>query len=156
MTSSNGNIFRVTGHLCGEFTGHRWVLCKKGQWRQWFETPSNPLWHHCNEICDYKLKALALSPWTGLRTILKYRLFLVIASKYHTRDSCELQALNWLKRLKHKNTCDIFYVNEVMVTFAPLTIRIIFQGNWSQHMIIFMHLKLSSTKRSYFVQIPTW
>ena len=27
MTSSNGNIFRVTGPLCGEFTGHRW------QWR---------------------------------------------------------------------------------------------------------------------------
>ena len=26
MTSSNGNIFRVTGHLCGEFTPH------KGQW----------------------------------------------------------------------------------------------------------------------------
>ena len=23
MTSSIGNIFRVTGHLCGEFTGHR-------------------------------------------------------------------------------------------------------------------------------------
>ena len=22
MTSSNGNIFRVTGHLYGEFTGH--------------------------------------------------------------------------------------------------------------------------------------
>ena len=25
MTSSNGNIFRVTGHLCGEFTGDRWI-----------------------------------------------------------------------------------------------------------------------------------
>ena len=25
MTSSNGNIFRVTGHLCGEFTGLRWI-----------------------------------------------------------------------------------------------------------------------------------
>ena len=24
MTSSNGNIFRVTGHLCGEFTVHQW------------------------------------------------------------------------------------------------------------------------------------
>ena len=24
MTSSNGNIFRVTCHLCGEFTGHQW------------------------------------------------------------------------------------------------------------------------------------
>ena len=25
MTSSNGNIFRVTGHLCGEFAGPRWI-----------------------------------------------------------------------------------------------------------------------------------
>ena len=25
MTSSNGNIFRVTGHLCGEFTDPRWI-----------------------------------------------------------------------------------------------------------------------------------
>ena len=25
MTLSNGNIFRFTGHLCGEFTGHRWI-----------------------------------------------------------------------------------------------------------------------------------
>ena len=25
MTSSNGNIFRVTGHLCGEFTSPRWI-----------------------------------------------------------------------------------------------------------------------------------
>ena len=25
MTSSNGTIFRVTGHLCGEFTSHRWI-----------------------------------------------------------------------------------------------------------------------------------
>ena len=25
MTLSNGNTFHVTGHLCGEFTGHRWI-----------------------------------------------------------------------------------------------------------------------------------
>ena len=25
VTSSNGNICRVTGQLCGEFTGHRWI-----------------------------------------------------------------------------------------------------------------------------------
>ena len=25
MMSSNGDIFRVTGHLCGEFTGPRWI-----------------------------------------------------------------------------------------------------------------------------------
>ena len=62
MTSSNGNIFLVTGPLCGEFTGHH-----KGQWRGalmffhvnkrlskqsqgwWFKTPSRSLWRHCNE-----------------------------------------------------------------------------------------------------------
>ena len=32
MTSSNGNIFRVTGHLCGEFTGPG-TSAHKGQWR---------------------------------------------------------------------------------------------------------------------------
>ena len=25
ITSSNGNFFRDTGYLCGEFTGHRWI-----------------------------------------------------------------------------------------------------------------------------------
>ena len=29
MTSSNGNIFRVTGPLCGEFTGQRWIPLTK-------------------------------------------------------------------------------------------------------------------------------
>ena len=29
MTSSNGNIFRVTGPLCWEFTGYRWIPLTK-------------------------------------------------------------------------------------------------------------------------------
>ena len=29
MTSSNGNIFRVTSHLCGEFFGHQWIARTK-------------------------------------------------------------------------------------------------------------------------------
>ena len=29
MTSSNGNIFRVTDQLCGEFNGHRWIPLTK-------------------------------------------------------------------------------------------------------------------------------
>ena len=33
MTSSNGNIFRVTGSLCGEFTGSGEFPPHKGQWR---------------------------------------------------------------------------------------------------------------------------
>ena len=31
MTSSNGNIFLVTGPLCGEVTRHRWISPRKGQ-----------------------------------------------------------------------------------------------------------------------------
>ena len=29
MKPSNGNIFRVTGPLCGEFTGDRWIPLTK-------------------------------------------------------------------------------------------------------------------------------
>ena len=70
MTSSNGNIFRVTGHLCGEFTGpgefpkQRPVTrsfdvffdlrlnkrLSKQPWGWWFETPSWSLWRQCNEL----------------------------------------------------------------------------------------------------------
>ena len=68
MTSSNGNIFRVTGPLCGEFTGpgefpaQRPVtrsfdvffdLClnkrlSKQWWGWWFVTLSWSLWRQCN------------------------------------------------------------------------------------------------------------
>ena len=58
--------FRVTGHLCGKFTGPRWIphtkasdanvffdlrpnkLLSKHWWGWWFETPSHPLWRHRN------------------------------------------------------------------------------------------------------------
>ena len=71
MTSSNGNIFRDTGPLCGEFTGHRWIphtkandaelwcflwsapertILSKQSWGWWLETPSSPLWHHSNKF----------------------------------------------------------------------------------------------------------
>ena len=70
MTSSNGTIFRVTGPLCGEFTGpgefpaQRPVTrsfdvffdirlnkrLSKQSWGWWFETPSWSLWRHCNVI----------------------------------------------------------------------------------------------------------
>ena len=70
MTLSNGNIFRVTGPLCGEFNGpgefptQRPVTLSfdvffdlrlnkrlsKQPWGWWFETPSWSLWRQCNVI----------------------------------------------------------------------------------------------------------
>ena len=68
MTSSNGNSFRVTGPLCGEFTGpdefptqrpvtrsfdvffdlrlNKWL--SKQPWGWWFETTLWSLWRQCN------------------------------------------------------------------------------------------------------------
>ena len=68
MTSSNGNIFRVTGPLCGEFTGpgefptQRPVTrsfrvffdlrlnkrLSKQPWGWWLQTQSWSSWRHCN------------------------------------------------------------------------------------------------------------
>ena len=68
MTSSNENILRVTGHLCGEFTSHCEFPAQRPVTRSfgvffdlrlnerlskqsrswWFETPSCPLWRHSN------------------------------------------------------------------------------------------------------------
>ena len=75
MTSSNGNIFRITGPLCGEFTGpgefpaqrpvtrnfdvffdlrlNKWL--SKQSWGWWFETLSWSLWRHCNVFIHIKL-----------------------------------------------------------------------------------------------------
>ena len=70
MASSNGNIFRVSGPLCGEFTGPRWIprtkaseaelwcflglrlnkRLSKQSWCWWFETLPRPLWRQRNEV----------------------------------------------------------------------------------------------------------
>ena len=73
MTSSNGNIFRVTGLLCGEFTGPGEFPAQRPVTRSfgvffdmrlnkrlskqpsgwWFETPSWSSWRQCNECLTY-------------------------------------------------------------------------------------------------------
>ena len=45
MSSSNGSIFRVTGPLCGEFTGHRWIpRTKASDTELWYFLWSAPEW----------------------------------------------------------------------------------------------------------------
>ena len=104
MTSSNGNIFRVTGPLCGnspvtgEFPSQKPVtrsfdvffdLClnkrlSKHSWHRRFETPSRPLWSHCNVLMytpvDDTNDHARLRPGTCQRLIitqgvLQYRMF---------------------------------------------------------------------------------
>ena len=95
MTSSNGNIFRITGPLCGEFTGLRWIplpaqrpvtrsfdvffdLCPIKQLSKhsrgwWFETLSGPLWRHCNGIINSNsLRHIYILSWMSWQCLLKF------------------------------------------------------------------------------------
>ena len=81
MTSSNGNIFRVIGHLCGNspvpgyFPTQRPVMrsfdvffdlrlnkrLSKQSWGWWFETPASLLWRHWNALLIVHPKYLNLT-----------------------------------------------------------------------------------------------
>ena len=81
MASSNGNIFCVTGHLCGnspvsgEFPAQRPVTrsfdvffdlrpnkrLSKQWWGWWFETLSCPLWRHCNAKGQWEFPSTAIT-----------------------------------------------------------------------------------------------
>ena len=73
ITSSYGSIFRVTGLLCVEFTGHQWIPCTKDSGTElWYFLLTSPeqttkqtvetqviwdaivvLWRHCNDASGY-------------------------------------------------------------------------------------------------------
>ena len=86
MTSSNGNIFRVTGHLCGEFPVtseflaqrpvtrsfdiffdlclNKWL--SKQSWGWWFEMLPRLLWRHCNvNVYVYQISQLSFVRCVG-------------------------------------------------------------------------------------------
>ena len=58
MTSSNGNIFHVTGHLCVEFTGPRWIPHTKASdaelWCFLWSAPGINSWVNNGEAGDLR------------------------------------------------------------------------------------------------------
>ena len=57
MTSSDGNIFRVNGPLCGEFTGHRWNSTQRPVTRSFdvfFDVRLNKRWANNREVGDLR------------------------------------------------------------------------------------------------------
>ena len=118
MTSSNGNIFRVTGPLCGEFTGpgefpaQRPVTrsfdvffnlrpnrgLRKHSWGWWFKTPSHSLWRHCNDILPKLPPLCVVMRKQGLATLNIYKAFLCGSAYISWRrwkevDSLRLQTI---------------------------------------------------------------
>ena len=114
MTSSNGSIFRVTGPLCGEFTGHRWIPLTKASdaelwcffylrlnkwlsthsWGWWFETPSRSLWRQSNEHQKFEIILIPMEAFT-LKQIL-------IISDNDKKSTCNSAIVNLMDN-KAKN-----------------------------------------------------
>ena len=104
MTSSNGNISRVTGHLTRSF-GVFFDLrlnkrLSKQSWGWWFDTLSCPLWCHCNayagafvsELDHHGIKVIACSLFHTKS--LPKQVF-----TYHWSGPSK-QTLNWKYRLQ--------------------------------------------------------
>ena len=97
MTSSNRNIFCITGLLCGEFTSEfpsqRPVTrsldvffdlrlnkqLKKQSWGWWFETLSSLLWRHCNDFMGLCSTRTVFTFW--ITQFLKYSVCVCPASR---------------------------------------------------------------------------
>ena len=99
ITSSNGNIFRVTGPLCGEFTdefpSQRPVMqsfdvffdlrlnkrLRKQSRGRWLEMPSYSLWRRCN---DHSWKIFKINTLlVGDLVMKRARTAAVMASTFH-------------------------------------------------------------------------
>ena len=100
--SSNGSIFRVTGPLRWELTGHRWIPAQRPVtwsfdvfsdlhlnkrlseqlWGWWFETLSHSLWSHYNARVSHNV-----SHWLGasLKSTLKMHCNVCIRELGHWR-----------------------------------------------------------------------
>ena len=64
MTSSNGNIFRVIGPLCGEFIGHRWIPRTKASDAEFWCF----LWYAPARTADYTIVRLKI--WDATAPIM--------------------------------------------------------------------------------------
>ena len=116
MTSSNGNIFRVTGLLCGEFTGpgefpaqrpvtrsfdvffalrlNKWLSKQPRGW--WIETPSWSLWRHRNDIKIPVTLAIMIVMFPWKSTFYWYffvssKMLIKYLSLYYPTLGCDIQ-----------------------------------------------------------------
>ena len=141
MTSSNGNIFRVTGPLCGVFTGpgefptQRPVTqsfdvffdlrlnkrLSKQSWGWWFETLSSSLWRHCNDLAPYWQRSIQQETIKSMKLIYAFQFITSQINKIKFTmsffrqcypDSNSMGMSNYL----HPNSNKVIYRNILQLT----------------------------------------
>ena len=156
MTSSNGNIFCVTGPLYREFISHQWIpLTKlvtrsfhvffdlhlnkrlgKQSWGWWFEMPSRSLWRHCNVesmlICVGKVRWFMGRELRPSDTYICVSGLTIIGSDDGLSPGRH-QAIIW-------TNAGILLIGPLRTNFSEISIKI--------HTILFKkkHLKMSAAK----------
>ena len=140
MTSSNGNIFRVTGSLCGEFTAPGEFPTQRPVTRSfdvffdlrlnkrlskqlsgwWFETPSWSLWRQCNG-CPHPLRLIMLDGFSQWVTTLYYSTVFHWLSAYPdwTRGLQMLGPVEWRRQNNWMEYCAIqsYFVINMITNF---------------------------------------
>ena len=133
MTSLNGNLFRVTGPLWGESTGHRWIpltktsdaelwcflwsppekkrLSKQSR-RRWFETPLRLSWRYCNGINVVYMKIRLFFPISQFISHIRYwgTSFACFQMKIDLNSFSfhYMYACSFFKRKPHQNIHNIY------------------------------------------------
>ena len=118
MTSSNGSIFRVADHLCGEFTGHRWIPRAKASDVELssFELRRIFCWVNNREAWDLRLHRVHYDV-----TVMDFTHFVPV-TPYGDMN----RGLRWLKyRLSADDTRH--YVNQPWLTIK------VFYGNFTRN-----------------------
>ena len=113
MTSSNGIIFRVTGHLCGKFPTQRPVTRSfdvffdlrsnnrlSKQWRGWwFETQSCPWWRHRNDLWKLRVPFVVFPHVLSLSHMFYHcpTCFIIVdlTTKSHRRGTVIIEIANY-------------------------------------------------------------
>ena len=142
MTSSNGNIFRVTGHLCGEFTGPRWIPYTKPSdadlWCFLWSSPWINVWVNIGEAGElrrYRAHYGAIVMRTDV--LVKVSKFLRQKVSRHKGDSNPQPSDSWwmlltiwtiraghlLSHVLNTGFGDIDIYFKVKLTFEILTLR---------------------------------
>ena len=138
MTSSNGNIFRVTGPLCGEFTGpgefsaQRPVTrsfdvffdlrlnkrLNKQSWGWWFETLSRPSWRHRNVLPRAGDHIHDIAQW--MNYVLLYPMLLVLLP-VATSDEVPLALWKWID---HRGAWSWLWNTKILINFSFLSFHV--------------------------------
>ena len=134
MTSSNGNIFRVTGPLCGVFTGDGEVPAQrpvmrsfgvffhlrlnkrlsKQPWGWWFETPPWPLWRQCD---DDRIAVMTVHLY---KHDVQYRFYLATNATVETRTCMNSDKIERLSGVWYSTLFTNCVTNVAMISTGAL------------------------------------